>query len=58
MVAACAMAAGLFWPLVLITALVRFRPPPSAAERAEALAASRARIAVLEAGLGIRGGTP
>src|SRR5438128_910436 len=43
--AAIAVPAALFWPLVLAVALVRFRPPPTAAGQAEAKAALTARVA-------------
>jgi hypothetical protein len=46
--AAFAMLTALLWPLVLFTAAVRFRPPPTAAERAAADAKLKARIAELE----------
>jgi hypothetical protein len=52
--AALAMAAALLWPMVLLTALVRFRPPPTAAERAATEARLTARVAELEAELGMK----
>jgi hypothetical protein len=47
--AACAMAAALVFPLVWLTALIRFRPPPTAAERAAKEAEDAAKLAALQA---------
>ena len=52
--AACAMAAALLWPGVLLVALVRFRPPPTAAERKAAEVKLRARVTELERELGMK----
>ncbi len=52
--AAAAMAVALLWPMVLLVALVRFRPPPTAAERAETENRLTARVAELERELGMR----
>lgn len=43
-----AMIAGLLWPLVVLTALVRFHPKPTSRELAEAEEARTKRIAELE----------
>ena len=48
------MVLSLAWPMVWLTALVRFRPPPTAAERAAAEAELKARITELEREAGIR----
>ena len=51
--AACAMAAALIWPLVLLTAAVRYKPRPTAMEQREAQERLTARVAELESELGI-----
>jgi hypothetical protein len=51
--AARAIITGLAWPLALLVVTVVFRPPPTAAERAEAERRLRARVAELERELGI-----
>jgi hypothetical protein len=48
-----AMLGALFWPVVLVTAVVRFRPPPTVAERAEVEAKLKTRIAELEREAGV-----
>jgi hypothetical protein len=53
-IAGRAMLAALLWPTVILTALVRFRPPPTAAERAAHEKKLKARIAELEREAGIR----
>ena len=53
-VAAGAMALALVWPLMWCAALVMFRPPPTAAERAAENARLTKRIAQLEREAGIR----
>jgi hypothetical protein len=52
-VAAAVMAIAVVWPLVWCAALVMFRPPPTAAERATAEARLKARVAELEREAGI-----
>jgi hypothetical protein len=48
-----AVTAALFWPCVVMVALVRFRPPPTVAEREAEAARLKARVGELEAELGI-----
>ena len=52
-----AITAAVAWPLVLLVAAVRFRPPPTAAERAEAEKKLKARIAELEREAGLTQGS-
>jgi hypothetical protein len=54
-IAARAMLAALLWPFLLLAAVVRFRPPPTAAERAAVEKELKARIAELEREAGISG---
>jgi hypothetical protein len=53
--AAAAMVLAAVWPLVMVAAVVRFRPPPTAAEQAAANKALKAHVAELERELGLDG---
>ena len=52
--AAAAMALALLWPGVLLTALVRWKPPPTAAEREAERVRLTKRVAQLEAELDMK----
>ena len=52
-VAARAMLAALIWPFVLVTFFVTVKPPPTADEREAANKKLQARVAELEAELGM-----
>ena len=52
--AAAGIGTGLLWPAVLLVAAIRFRPPPTAAERAEENVRLTKRIGELEREAGIK----